>query len=1067
MSASGPPSGPLTVDGDETIVAGPPVSGQPADRGKVDDEVPRFLGRYVVIDELGRGGMGQVFRAYDPQLDREIALKLLRRVTDDARTRLLREAQAMAQLSHPNVLPVYDVAAEGHRLFLAMELVRGQSLREWLDCGARSFTEVLEVFLAAGRGLNAAHEAGLVHRDFKPGNVLIGDDGRVRVMDFGLARGMAAGSRVSGRDSSRGLGVRITRGSSDSSLQVALSALRPSRDSSDEVSLNKGVEDSISHVSSGRRNSSDSHELLTSLTAELTAELTQMGTVIGTPSYMAPEQHLGGNADARTDQYSFCVALWEALYGRRPFSAKELDDWYRAKTSRRPRADPERDVPRWLHAVVARGLSPRAGQRYPSMPALLRALDHGHRRRRRMVMALGGVIALGGIGAGMHAASGPGALCTAAQDQLHGVWDDAQASAVENAMLATEVPYAADTWARVEPQLEDYAQRWETAHTEACEATLVRHEQPEALMDARMRCLEHRRRGLRALVQTLGHADADVVEQAVSATSELPRIDQCADEEYVQAQATPPDDPAVAAEVLDLQEQLADGRALSLAGKATEALPLAHATLEQARALGYRPMEVEAVLHAGELEQKAGHYERAQRFIEEAYFSAQDEGLDVLGTRAAIELIHLIGSRRGRPDDAQRWERFAWAGLQRLNDPSVEASYLNNSGLLAGEQDDYDEAIASLEQALEIRERLGGLEHPRVARVLNNLALMHDRQGRYDRALELHERALDIRERVLGPTHPEVATSLLNISNIYKVRAHYDQALEQLQRAHSIWDRAYGSDHPNTAGTLVNLGSIHEQLGENERALERYESALVVLRRTQGDHHPNVAGTIANMGNVHRNLGDNRRALELYRQALEIFEHTLGPDDDMVSIALVNMGSVALDEGDYETAEAHTRRAMNITIETMGPRHPKLATVYANLARIHAARDEHDEALPLHQQALELRRETLGTRHPDTGYALAGVGRGHLALGQPREAIAAFEEAIEILATFDDQESGWHYTRFGLAKAWWDAGERRGEARAVAKEVAAALRAKGPRQDESVAEIERWLDEHSAASIDP
>ena len=1065
MSASGPPSGPLTIDGDETIVAGPPVSGQPADRVKeADDEVPRFLGRYVVIDELGRGGMGQVFRAFDPKLDREIALKLLRRVTDDARTRLLREAQAMAQLSHPNVLPVYDVAAEGHRLFLAMELVRGQSLREWLDCGAHPWTEVLEVFLPAGRGLNAAHEAGLVHRDFKPGNVLIGDDGRVRVMDFGLARGMAAGARVS-RDSSRG-GVRITRGSSDSSLQVALSALRPSRDSSDEVSLNKGLEDSISHGPSGRRNSSDSHELLTSLTAELTAELTQMGTVIGTPSYMAPEQHLGGNADARTDQYSFCVALWEALYGRRPFSAKELDDWYRAKTSRRPRADPERDVPRWLHAVVARGLSPRAGQRYPSMPALLRALGHGQRRRRQLVMTLGGVMALGGVGAGVHAASGPGALCTAAQDQLVGVWDDAQASTLQSAMLATEVAYAADTWARVEPQLHDYAQRWETAHTEACEATLVRHEQPEALMDARMRCLEQRRLGLRALVQTLGQADADVVEQAVSATSELPRIDQCADEEYVLAQAPPPDDPAVAAEVLDLEQQLADGRALSLAGKATEALPLAHATLEQARALGYRPMEVEAVLRTGELEQKAGHYDRAQRYIEEAYFSARDEGFDVLGTRAAIELIHLVGSRRGRPDEAQRWERFAWSGLQRVSDPSVEASYLNNSGLLAGELDDYDGAIESLERALEIRERLGGPDHPRVARVLNNLALMHDRQGRYDQALELHERAFDIRERVLGPTHPDVATSLLNISNIYKVRADYDQALEMLQRAHSIWERAYGSDHPNTAGTLVNLGSIHEQRGDNEKAIEHYQSALVVLRRTQGEHHPNVGGTIANMGNAYRNLGDNERALELYRQALEIFERTLGPDDDMVSIALVNMGSVALDEGDYETAEAHTRRAMDITLETMGPRHPKLGTVYGNLARIHAARGEHDEAMELHHRALDLRRETLGERHPETGYALAAIGREHLAIEQPREAIAAFEEAIEILAAYDDQKAGWHYTRFGLAQAWWDAGERQREARTLSRETAAALEAMGPRQDQSVEEIERWLREHSAAAID-
>ncbi|MCA9709545.1 MAG: serine/threonine protein kinase, partial [Myxococcales bacterium] len=245
------------------------------------------VGRYLVIDPLGAGGMGEVFSAYDPQLDRRIALKLVRPSSrEDARhtrERLLREAQALAKLSHPNVVAVYDAGTHGSRVFIAMEYVEGRTMRDWIAQTAKElepgqrWREALALMVQAGRGLAAAHAQGLVHRDFKPANVMVSDDGRVRVLDFGLAR-------------------RFGELSLDESGPIDLEPRRESLDGT-----------------SGSRSS-------------LSLQLTQTGMVMGTPSYMAPEQFYGGSIDERTDQFSFCVVLYRALFGERPFAGKTFEE---------------------------------------------------------------------------------------------------------------------------------------------------------------------------------------------------------------------------------------------------------------------------------------------------------------------------------------------------------------------------------------------------------------------------------------------------------------------------------------------------------------------------------------------------------------------------------------------------------------------------------------------------------------------------------------------------------------------------------------------------------------------
>ncbi len=294
------------------------------------------IGRYEVETLLGSGGLGVVYAAADPELGRRVALKLLKAGPGDLsgeQVRLMREAQAMARVSHPNVVAVFDVGRWEDRVYVAMELVEGTHLRGWLAERPRRVGEIVDAFLAAGRGLQAAHAAGIVHRDFKPENVLVGRDGRVCVTDFGLARAATAG---------------------DAEDASAPPSVTPS---------------------------SQPRTLLDT-------PLTRADVLIGTPAYMAPEQHLVEHVDARADQFAFAVALYEALHGARPFAGKDYASLRSAVV--RGRLEPASDsaVPRPLRTIVERALRPAPGDRWPTMEALLHALGRDRTRLPRRAAAL-------------------------------------------------------------------------------------------------------------------------------------------------------------------------------------------------------------------------------------------------------------------------------------------------------------------------------------------------------------------------------------------------------------------------------------------------------------------------------------------------------------------------------------------------------------------------------------------------------------------------------------------------------------------------------------------------------
>jgi hypothetical protein len=341
-----------------------------------DDTLSRgaLLGRYVVLSRIGKGGMGVVYAAYDPDLDRKVALKLLlshRGGGAEGRVRLLREAQAMARLTDPNVVSVYDVGAYGDQVWFAMEFIHGQTLARWLKQAPRRWSELLLVFLRAGGGLASAHAAGLVHRDFKPENVMIDEDGRVHVMDFGLVR----------------------------------SERSPTNEPPGNVSDLGGL-DALREV------------------------LTHEGAVIGTPQYMAPEQWSGTTTDARSDQFSFCVALWEALYGAPPFAASSVEELVGAVLAGRIQRPANSRVPRWLHAALLRGLQVDPGQRFPSMHALLEALGRRESRGqvgRVLVGLCVAMVVIAGVVVGQHLEHAQRAAHAELREKVRGARDHSAA----------------------------------------------------------------------------------------------------------------------------------------------------------------------------------------------------------------------------------------------------------------------------------------------------------------------------------------------------------------------------------------------------------------------------------------------------------------------------------------------------------------------------------------------------------------------------------------------------------------------------------------------------------------
>jgi tetratricopeptide (TPR) repeat protein len=941
-----------------------------------------LLGRYTLLRKLGEGGMGVVYAAYDQELDRRVALKLLRARDrgERAASRMQREAQAMARLSHPNVVQVYDVGLVGGRLFVAMEHVSGQSLREWARVGVpgekdrseRTWREVVAMYVQAGEGLAAAHAAGLVHRDFKPDNVLVGDDGRPRVLDFGLA------ARNEPADESR------TSGS-----------VPPLHDTS----------------------RSESGAKLRSTDLQLTAE----GTLIGTPAYMSPEQHLRNPADHRSDQFSFCVALYEALYGERPFIGATLVELRAAVFSGHVREPPAgRKLPGWLRRVVLRGLSIAAEDRYPDMPALLVALrtDPG-RARRRWLLALG-VAALVGVAvaAVMQQRAASAQMCRGADDRISSAWNPDRALAVERALRGTGQAYASGTWRRVQGQFDMYAEAWRAAYVDTCEATWVRGEQSAELLDLRMACLGNGLEELRALVDVLAEADAKVAERAVQAVAELRPLRRCADITALRAPAAAPT--AVVPAVQEVRSKLALMRAEDAAGRYIRGLELANEAVAAAEATAYPPIRVDALLARGRVQEHLGEYDAAEKALVDAYARAEAIGHEEAKAEAAILLVRITGDRQSDKKMAAVWARLGDAALERLGRPrEPQIEYLAAVGSMQTRFGRLDEALATLDEALALDAELPGV-HPRRALFHRYRGNALYRQGKYPAAQAEYARSVELAEASLGAEHPEVANSISNLGEAQRIQGHLDLAEQNFARALTVWEQSLGPDSPKLAVGFNGLASIAYERGDLEAAAREYRRIVGLYERTLGPEHADVGIILGNLGEVELRQGKFAEARATLERAIALIEGGLGADHALVADARSNLGEVLLALGEPEAAAA-----------------------------------EYDAAIAVHERAGNL-------DHPELAKPLAGRGRLALSLRKPAEAAPLFERALALRTAGGGEAVDLAELRLGLAEALWDGQLDRARARELVEESRAALAsaAASAKRTAALAAAEAWLAGH-------
>jgi len=973
MSSGEPDASTWAADEDDetdsllrAIASAPPMPIAPISPGVL------VAGKYRIEAPLGRGGMGMVWRARDERLDRALAIKFQLGARGEVE-RLRFEARALAALSHPNVVTVLEVGTHEGAMYIAMELVDGGNAREWVEAQPRHWREVVALYRQAGEGLVAAHGVGIVHRDFKPDNVLVGRDGRVRVADFGLAR----------------LGT-------GEPLPIPPLLARPRE-----------------------RDTQASSEV----SPDLPGHRTRTDAVVGTPAYMAPEQLATSRVDVRADQFAFCVALYEALYAERPFRSLAALSTDRAV----PHPSDDARAPRWVLRVLLRGLERDPTARWPSLAELLVRLDP--RRRRRAWIP---TVAVGASVLALAAAwpRGEDTDRCAEAGSIDDVWNGDRVHRVEQALHATQVPGIETAWRRLGPRLGEHASAWTDAWREAC-ATADEH-----MLDVRLACLRARKSELAALVDLLAQTDADTARAAATIDAGLGDPAECLSAELadvaVPAASVAADVAALREVLASARAQEAAGR-FAYAAALLDPLvvrvhalgyrPLiAEALLERGVLRGREHRDAEALVDLQDAlaialgERLDGIALGAASQIPAAlhHLERDREALDACGNgdalaarwpalveaRIRLELacgmLHVHLHELDAADRRMQTARDLAAGID--DGGALQADALEGLARVEARRGRFADAVAREQRVLAILEPLYGDEHPRVALALEARGYFLTGADRRAEARSTLERALRIHERSAGREHPAVSRVLLLLAQLDSIEGDDASALARLERARAIDVRADGDDDRLTdiegsiAFALGGLGRFAESLEAHRRQLERIEQRL-------GDDHPDLRYPLNNMALAGQDCGRSDDAELWLRRAIAIDDAQ--PAHDPFSPTLhFDLGFLLLARGELEAAEAEFRSAAEIGERVLPPEDPDRAWPLFGLGRVAAARGRPGEAVPRFEEALA--RWDVGTNTSELRDLRRELVRALWAEGRDRP--RALQLAREGLADDPDDE---------------------------------------------------------------
>ncbi|MCA9708088.1 MAG: tetratricopeptide repeat protein [Myxococcales bacterium] len=1014
--------------------------------GSAPEVDPQRIGRFTVRRRLGVGGMSVIYEAHDERLDRPVALKLM--LVDDGereRARLLREAQALARLSHPNVVEVFEIGEHEGKAFVAMELVEGHSLDRWLRLRRRTVPEIVALFVQAGRGLAAAHEQGLVHRDFKPSNVLVGVDGRVRVVDFGLVR--------------------------------------------ESTSI-----DSSADALDGRPEHAPSESSTPSLSAPAWDQtLTRTGAVVGTPAYMSPEQLSSQPAESASDQFSFCASLFEAVYGRHPFV---IDDQWRQLPHNvlggrlQP---PTRDsrVPAALGRALTRGLQVRPDARWPSMDELLvqlqRALEPRRPRAGALALGVGALVAAAAL-LGPLLGSPTSDRCADAAAAMRAAWDGDTRERLRHAWRSSGLPGAVDTWGRADMRLTSYVDDWWSVYGSACETA------SSAVGSAA--CLQRQAEGLAVHLDVIGSPDDRLLHNLIPMIDELSPPERCG-VALPAGQETELEAPPWTAALDQIDARMS-------AGHYDEATPLIEALAAQAAREQSPTLSVEVALRLGVIQQMRGEFDAATRTYEDAYLGAKALGLDRSSASASIALLRQHGELRYRPAEAERWLGHARAEVERLGDPLTTSAFLNAAGRARRSADDLEGALTLHREALELqREHLPAL-HPDTAGSLFQVGSCLGLLGRQQEGLRLLEESLHMYQQTLGPQHPRTGGPLTNIGVFLQQLGDDDAALETFRQVLQLHQAAVPDGVIHTRFAYINISWILERQGHLQEAaqtlrtfLERYEETVEDDSFDEGLFEELTCKALLLEGQLEAALSRCQRSLATY-------EEELGPTHSKTSDVLAMMANIEQQRGNHDAAIA-LHEQMAASFRLAGNHHRasgvqlRIAQLEWSLSRKQEARaaleraraevvdgepwaskrridiDLVDASMLLQQgkaaESLALARSTaetvereLGTDDPMLIRALAGLARAEHGNALSQEARAHAERAASLVESGGLEgtpDAAW--VRFVLAECLVESRSERARALELARQARAYFAAGGEAFRIDMEQVDAWLTKQGEA----
>ncbi len=817
------------------------------------------VGSYVILSQLpGDDDDDSVYAAFDARTDRKVALKVVE-VTgddDDAQSRregMIASAMRSGNLDHPGIVAVLDAGTVGDAVYVAMEFIDGIDLRQWIEARDEPFPwpEVLRVFREAGAGLAAAHASGCVHGDFTPSRVFMEKSGRICVFDFGLATPVAEVSspRLTVQSLKEGLGVSITHSGDDDG---------PESEGEDSV---------LSQL--------PRHEL------------------VGTPRYLAPELHAGIEPDAKADQFAFCAAMYEALYGEVPFKGDSPATIAKEALNHAVRPAPkDSDVPQWLREVLLKGLSPRRRDRYASMEVLLRELEHDPKgRRRRWVAGVGVLVGVGAATAGIALLlEREAARCEADAALLEGAWSPGTRASIEAAFLSTGSPHAADTWDAVQSSIDDWTAQWLEYHTLAC--TVRQVDDDEEMFERRNACLE-------GVLQPFTEFAGSIAEDGSSART-LAGAQRIVTGLWRPADCRSPD-------MLDYAAPAEGG--------------------------GKRDVDRAWLLLL------AGDFDAARALATEAVARMPEDEHHNTSVRGRL-VVGLAAGRAGAPDATNLLhEAASAAAAASLRIPQAEA-WIALSRY---------ETLANRPAALTHAQTL--VDAIKIDRLRAQLLVV---QGIHQRGVGRDRDALDSYHRALAlltddDTRATILRSdiLLELGKLADSREEWTTASRYLTEVLGIRERTFGPAHPELIPALYAHGVAQLGLGKPDDALRSYDRALVIANQSNPD--PTVVSDLqVAMGELESSRGQHALAASHFDEAVRALEGTKA--DPMLAEALLGLGLARLDAGTPAKATAPLERAV-VLASRLGWTKVRRSRVHEALGRSLVDRDP-EGALEAFRRAL-------------------------------------------------------------------------------------------------------------------